>query len=528
MSATATVTSGRLHALLDESASRDPERLAYVDARVRVSYGALARSAAGMAAGLAHLGVRKGGRVALVLDGCVEYLAAYHGTLAAGGVVVPTSPDTRPRVLAHALGHSRAEVAVIAAVDAKHLVAVVSELPSLRAIVVVGKAIADVPGVEVVAWDNLVSAGTATFDGGASGADLASINYTSGTTGRPKGVMLSHDNLVANVRSIVSYLELGAADTVAMVLPFHYVYGISVLHTHIAAGGTIANVGSMAFPAKVLEAVAVHGCTGLSGVPSTFARLLQMSDLSRYDLSSLRYVTQAGAAMAPALIARVRAAIPRARIFVMYGQTEASARLSYVPPERLDEKLGSAGIAIPGVELAIVDPAGRALAPGEVGEIAARGANVMQGYLDDPEATARALRHGWLHTGDLGHMDDDGFVFIAGRQSDMIKSGGHRMGPHEIEEVIAEIPGVLECAVVGVDDPLLGQAVAAFVVPAPGVELDERSIKKACFVELPRYKQPSHVRIVDSLPKSDRGKVLRTELRERFARERDEPAGDGS
>ncbi len=502
----------QLHALLRDSAWRAPDALAYVDAKARVTYGQLARTADAVAGGLAELGVTKGTRVALVLDGCVEYLAAYYAILAAGGVVVPGNPDTRPRVLRHALGHSSAEVVIIGATEAKQLAPVVPELPRLSAAVVVGTVTPTMPGIHIASWDELVVAGIVGTDAGAGGSDLASITYTSGTTGAPKGVMLAHESLVANIRSIVSYLELTADDRVAMVLPFFYVYGNSVLQTHVAAGATIANLGSMAFPAKVLDGLAAHACTGLSGVPSTFTRLLQMENLGNYDLTSLRYVTQAGAMMTPALTARLRAAIPNARIFVMYGQTEASARLAYVPPERLDEKMGSAGIGIPGVELAIADAEGRHLPAGEVGEIVARGANIMRGYLDDPEATARALRDGWLHTGDIGRMDEEGFVFIIGREGDMIKSGGHRIGPHEVEAVVAEVPGVGECAVVGVDDELLGQSIAAFVVPAPGATLDEYTIRKACFLELPRYKQPAHVRIVDSLPKSDRGKVLRREL----------------
>ena len=517
----------RLHGFLLDSADKAPEHLAYVQGDATTTYAELAGTASRLAWAMRRAGVERGDRVALVLDGRVEYLAAYYGILMAGGVVVPMNPDTRPRVLAHALSHCDARAVVIGGGELPHLAKALDELPGLRLVVSVGEARGDLGahGVELAPFDALVAGADELPDGGASGEDLASINYTSGTTGPPKGVMLAHRNLVANVRSIVRYLELDRDDRIAMVLPYYYVYGNSVLHTHLAAAGTVVNVGTMAFPARVLEGIEAHRCTGISGVPSTFARLTRFEGLERYDLDSLRYVTQAGAAMNRTLTAALRRSLPTARIFVMYGQTEASARLSYLPPEQLDRKMGSAGKAIPDVELSIADADGNPVSSGTVGEIVARGDNIMLGYLDDPEATARALRGGVLHTGDIARMDEDGYLFIVGRESDMIKSGGHRIGPHEIEEVIAAIDGVAECAVVGVTDDLLGQAIAVFIVQRSGAALDERQVKKACFADLPRYKMPTHVQFIDALPRSDRGKLLRSALRERFEGGPQEGAG---
>ena len=506
----------RLHGLLLERAGSAPEHPAYASGDTETSYGELATQAARLAGALRDAGVGHGDRVALVLDGRVEYLIAWYGALMAGAAVVPLNPDTRPAVLRHALSHARVRAVVIGATETKHLAEITGELPDLRAAIVVGERATELgPSVATEPFAALVSRGDELRDSGASSDDLASITYTSGTTGKPKGVMLSHRNLVTNVRSIVSYLELGPHDRVAMVLPYFYVYGSSVIHTHLAAGGTIVDAGSVAFPVTVLDAIERHRATGLSGVPSTFARILRVEDIGTRDLSSLRYVTQAGAAMTRALTEALRRALPRTRIFVMYGQTEASARLTYVPPERLDAKIGSAGIAIPGVSITVVGPDGEPVPAGTVGEVVARGDNVMLGYLDDPEATARALRDGGLHTGDLGYLDDDGYLFLVGRDTEMIKSGGHRIGPQEIEEVVAEVPGVAECAVAGVPDELLGQAIVAFVVREPGepgTALTDRAIKKACFERLPRFKMPAEVRFVDALPRSDRGKILRSEL----------------
>jgi acyl-CoA synthetase (AMP-forming)/AMP-acid ligase II len=245
-----------------------------------------------------------------------------------------------------------------------------------------------------------------------------------------------------------------------------------------------------------------------------------LATLEQHDLSSLRYVTQAGAAMTPALTERLRTKFPTASIFVMYGQTEASARLAYVPAEDLERKLGSAGKAIPGVELLVVDEAGAEVPRGHTGEITARGDNVMQGYWNDPEASLRALRNGRLHTGDIGHMDEEGFLFIVGRESEMIKSGAHRISPREIEAAIEAAPGVKECAVAGVPDELMGQAIAAFVVPSEGQTPDRQAILRACLAELPRFKLPEHVLFLPELPRTGTGKVRRAELVEWFARER--------
>jgi long-chain acyl-CoA synthetase len=304
---------------------------------------------------------------------------------------------------------------------------------------------------------------------------------------------------------------------VAMVLPFHYAYGNSVLHTHLSVGASIVAAGSMMFPMQVLENIALQRCTGFPGVPSTFARLTGLSGVERHDLSCLRYVTQAGAAMTPALTQKLQALLPEARIFVMYGQSEASARLAYLPPEKLHEKLGSAGKAIPGVKLKIVGPDGAELPALATGEVVAEGDNVMRGYWRDPEQTAKVLRPSGLHTGDLGWMDEDGYLYIVGRESEMIKSGAHRISPREIEDVIESIDGVLECAVVGVPDEQLGQAILAVVAPRDGHELERQGLLRTCLEELPRYKLPAHVLTVSALPRTPAGKVARAELLELWA-----------
>jgi acyl-CoA synthetase (AMP-forming)/AMP-acid ligase II len=260
--------------------------------------------------------------------------------------------------------------------------------------------------------------------------------------------------------------------------------------------------------------------TGFSGVPSTFALLLSRVNLGEKNLDSLRYITQAGAAMPVALVEKLRTALPKAKIFVMYGQTEATARLSYVPPARLGDKPGSAGIPVPGVDLGIRDEHGRPLQPFVTGEVWARGPNIMQGYWQDEAASREVLVDGWLKTGDIGYLDDEGYLFLAGRRSDIIKTGAHRIHPVEIEEAIAGMPGVREVAVAGVDDDILGQSVAAYIVAAPGNVLSVDQIKAHCRELLATYKVPKQVHIVTALPRTSSGKVQRAELSSMVTKER--------
>jgi long-chain acyl-CoA synthetase len=251
---------------------------------------------------------------------------------------------------------------------------------------------------------------------------LAEIIFTSGSTGEPKGVMLSHRNLIANTDSILEYLKLTSEDTIEIVLPFYYCYGLSLLHTHLRVGGSVVLNNTFIFLGSVLDDLNKYKCTGFSGVPSHFQLLLRNStSFKTMDLPYLRYVTQAGGKLHDVFIEEFREAFPEVVFYVMYGQTEATARLSYLPPELLPEKLGSMGKGIPGVELDIFDKNGQPVGVGEVGEIVARGDNIMSGYLNDEELTAKTLKNGWLHTGDLARKDEDGFFFITARTKEIIK-----------------------------------------------------------------------------------------------------------
>ncbi len=492
-----------------ESARRSPEREAVVDRNRRASYAELCREASAMARYLREQGLAPGARVAILLENSVEFAASLYGIWMAGGVSVAFNTAAKVRDFDNWLRHSGAEWLVAAGGHAE-LPALLESADSGLRVITVGPSRKPLAG-EPSDYSQVAARAPDLPDVPVSTdpSAVASIIYTSGTTGEPKGVALTHRNLASNVDSVLQYLELNEQDRIVNVLPFYYSYGNSVLHTHLAAGGTVICENSFMYPAKVVERMVSERASGFSGVPSTYALLMSRTRLPEYDLNRLRYMTQAGGAMAPSAVRAMTELLPHVRFFVMYGQTEATARLTYLPPDKLEEKLGSAGIPIPGVEIDIRDEQGETVAKGASGQIWARGENIMAGYWENPERTREVLQDGWLKTGDLAHFDDDRYIFIDGRQSDMIKVGANRISPLEVEEVVAELAEVEEVAALGVPDELLGQVVKVVVVPRPGAALERRAVQQYCLKHLASYKIPKQIEIKDRLPRTASGKLQR-------------------
>jgi acyl-CoA synthetase (AMP-forming)/AMP-acid ligase II len=343
----------------------------------------------------------------------------------------------------------------------------------------------------------------------------AEIIFTSGSTGVPKGVMISHKNLIANTESIIKYLKLTENDRMLVVLPFYYCYGLSLLHTHLRAGGSIVLNNSFIFLGSIINNLLDYKCSGFAGVPSHFQILLRKSDnFKTTKFPDLKYVTQAGGKLAPIFIDEFRNSHPEITFFVMYGQTEATARLSYLPPELYEAKKGSMGKGIPGVELRVVNETGRNIKPGEVGEVIARGDNIMLGYFADEEGTRNTIRNGWLYTGDLGTVDKDGYIFLTARKKEIIKVGGKRISPKEIEAVILELPEVVDCTIEGVEDELLGEALKATIVVRGdnGKETMPDRIKQHCARHLALYKVPQIFELKEQLIISATGKKIKGKL----------------
>lgn len=349
--------------------------------------------------------------------------------------------------------------------------------------------------------------------------DLAAIMYTSGSTGVPKGVMVSHRNIECNTRDIIFYMGLSSEDRAMVVLPFHYCFGLSLLHSQLMAGGTLVlNNDFRLFPESVLQEMQAKECTGFAGVPSTYQILLRRSRFRSLKFPKLRWFQQAGGKLPNPYIQEIHDSFPSVRFFTMYGQTEATARLSYLPPDRLQDKFGSVGKGLPSTKLEVLDKDGVPVLPGseEVGEIVANGENVTLGYWNDPEETRRYFIDRKLRTGDLARVDKDGFIYIVERERELIKSGGNRVSAKEVEGVIAELPEVVEVAVVGTPHELLGEAIQAFLTTVHGAHLSTRDVEKHCRKRLPAYKTPEEIVILPRMPHNSAGKILKQELKKMF------------
>lgn len=341
---------------------------------------------------------------------------------------------------------------------------------------------------------------------------IAEVIFTSGSTGGQKGVEITHKNVIANTKSIVKYLELAESDIIEAVMPFYYCYGLSLLHTHLKVGGSIVINNNFMFIGSVMQDINKFKCTGFAGVPSHYQILLRKTrDFRTTHFPSLRYVTQAGGKLHATFITEFTELFPDIKFYVMYGQTEATARLSFLPPEKLSEKLGSVGKAIPGVTLRIVDENGEIVKQGEIGEIIAAGENIMHGYLEDPDSTAISLRNGWLYTGDLAEMDEDGYIYIKSRKKDIIKVGGVRVSPQEIEDVIVSFPGVIACTIRSKPDELLGEAIEAtiFINDEEKDTFSAENIRKYCAQKLSLNKVPKEILFETNLPFNATGKKVK-------------------
>jgi long-chain acyl-CoA synthetase len=490
-----------------------PDKLAIADATQQCTYQQLSGMVGQVAGYLIEAGLKKGDRVAMVVANSANYAAIFYGIWAAGGVTVAVNTQAKARDILNWTKHSGSKWLFV---DQKHaeFSEISDKLDTETALISVGECETEEPAKHTL-WSKVTQQPTSLPKLELAPSDLASIIYTSGTTGSPKGVTLSHGNLSANIASIQKYLQLTSQDSILNVLPFYYSYGNSVLHTHLAVGGSLVLENNLVYPHKVVERIANEAVSGFSGVPSTFALLLGRVNLNDFDLSKLRYLTQAGGAMAPALTDKLMTALPETQIFIMYGQTEASARLTYLPPESICEKRGSIGIAIPDTIIEVRNKQGQVAKPGETGEICAYGNNIMQGYWRDSEKSEQVLKDGWLYTGDLAHTDSDGYLYIDGRSSDMIKSGANRISPKEIEEVIQELDSVLEVAVVGVPDEMLGEIIKAFVVPKNDQNMDKKVIQRHCRQNLAIYKIPKSIEFISELPKTASGKIQKYQLQEK-------------
>jgi amino acid adenylation domain-containing protein len=505
---------------LEGSAERTPDKLALICDGRRLTYQQIERDANRVAHGLLAAGVQRGDRVGVWLPNSVEAVLAIFGILKAGTTFVVVNATTKPDKLAYILNDCGATCLFASDRQADEVGRVMEAVPSLLLGILCGKSVDEgtADRESLHAFDALLAVSPSERPMCPSiDLDLACLVYTSGSTGDPKGVMSTHANVAFAASSIIQYLENVPDDIVINVLPLSFDYGLYQLLMTFKFGGTLVLERSFAYPAVTLKQIEKERVTGLPGVPTLFAVLLQM-DLSRFDLSSLRYLTNTAAALPVEHIQRLRDAFPWAQLYSMYGLTECKRTL-YLPPEELDRRPGSVGVPIPGTEAWIEDEDGNRLGAGEIGELVVRGSHVMQGYWNNPEATEACYRPGrypaerLLYTDDLFRMDAEGFFHFVGRQDDIIKSRGEKVAPKEVESVLYRLPGVVEAAVIGVPDGLLGQAIKAFVVCAPDADLEERDVIRHCRLHLEDFSVPQAVEFRASLPKTPSGKIQKRSLR---------------
>ncbi len=508
-----------LHDYLIRSACRSPEKVALVCGKRRVTYDELDASSDALAAHLAAAGVGRGDRVMIFADNTVETVVSFWATLKANAVVSLVNPLTKSDKLDYLLQDCRPAAFITDAHLSPAFGAPVRHATFLKRVVVSGDAGDAEPGSlpRAVRWEIATKAHGAPPVRRCIDIDLAAIVYTSGSTGDPKGVMLTHRNMLTACASIASYLELREDEVILNVLPLAFDYGLYQMIMAFSVGARLVLERSFAFPAQTVRLLTEERVTGLPGVPTVFSTLLGLKSLREGDLPSVRYVTNTGAALPVKHIQMLRELLPAARIYSMYGLTECK-RCTYLPPEDIDRKPESVGIAIPNTEMWIVDEGGRRVGPGIVGKLVIRGATVMKGYWGKPEATAEKLKPGplpgeqVLHTGDYCRMDEEGYLYFVGRGDEIIKSRGEKVAPKEVENVLMGIPGVKEAAVIGVPDDLLGEAVKAFVVMEQGTAIGEAQIRNECRRRLETFMVPKHIDIVASLPRTDTAKINKRAL----------------
>ena len=511
-----------LHHFFDITTQRQPDKIALICDGQRYTYAQLDKRIDQLATLLRARGVERGERVALFLDNSIEMVVGVFAALRIGAVFMPVNALTKHDKLTFMLNDAR----VCALITHTALGAIWQQAlatnSTINTCVVVADSRAEFTAgafpqrcVPYPASDESFARreiGPQTID-----QDLASIIYTSGSTGNPKGVMLTHLNMVSAARSVSGYLGLKENDIILCALPLAFDYGLYQLLMSVKVGATLVLERSFTFPIKILEQMADERVTVFPGVPTMFSLLMNLKGLDKFDLASLRMITNTAAALSEEHIRRLRGLFPQATLFSMYGLTECK-RVTYLPPEQLDIRPTSVGRGMPNEEVWLVDDTGKRLPNGSTGELVIRGSNVMRGYWENPAETAKRLRPGpipgemVLYSGDLFRTDDDGWLYFVARRDDIIKSRGEKVSPREVENAIYSLEGILDVVVIGVQDDLLGEAIKAFVVQKEGVGLSERDVIRHCLGRLENFMAPKYVEFVLELPKTDTGKINRKGL----------------
>lgn len=501
----------RIEATLRAGRRQHPGKTAIVDGARRLSYAELCAASDGLAAWLAESGVGRGDRVVVFAGNGWRTAVALFAVWKAGAVACPVDPASKAGRLSFILDDCMPAAIVADARAAATVAAACAGRPAGCPAMVLTRPHPALPGAADFAA--CLRAAPSRDVPALRDDDLAAILYTSGSTGVPKGVMLGHDNIAAATAAIVGYLGNTADDVILSALPLFFGYGLTQLLTAVQVGATLVLETSFAYPAAVLDRLRAERATGFPVVPSMIALMLRMDALDPAPFASLRYITSAGAALPVAHIRRLRALLPDVQLFSMYGQTEC-VRATWLPPADIDRRPDSVGIAVPGGAAAVVDEAGFPVAPGVVGELVVSGPHVMRGYWNDAAATVRALRRDpltgdrRLHTGDLFVADDAGYLSFVSRSDDIVKTGGQKVAPREVEAALYDLDGVAEALVVGVPDPVLGTVLKAMIVRSDDT-LGAEEVLRHCAATLSPVMVPKQVEFCRTLAKTGSGKLSR-------------------
>ncbi len=512
-----------LHDPLAVEAQTQGNKLAVVAEDASLSYSELDGRSSHLARWLQSRGLERGDRVGIFLDNTADAAVSIYGVLKAGGVFVPVNPLTKHEKLAFIADDCGVRALISDVHQSRTLGATVRLISSLKDLVLASTPeqgeVGELGNVRVSPLPTILSSAV---PGEAPPpkiipSDLAVLIYTSGSTGEPKGVVHTHQSSTFAMGSVREYLGLRGDDVVLNVLPLAFDYGLYQLLMSVSRGATLVLERSFAYPGQVFKRMREYEVTVFPGVPTIFSGLISAHRRNPLHFPSVQTITNTAADLPTDFDGPLREIFPNGRIFRMYGLTECK-RVSYLHPELADAHPGSVGKAIPGTEVFLRGPEGEPVTAEEPGILHVRGPHVMKGYWNRPEETREMLREGEisgekiLRTGDWFRMDAEGFLYFLGRSDDIIKSGGEKVSPVEVENALHSVPGVQEAAVVGVPDDFLGQALRAFVVCSPEADLDERSLRRALLARLEIYMVPREIVFRESLPKSANGKILRQEL----------------
>jgi len=508
---------------LEESARQLPEKTALINQNKRLTYIEIENAANSIAQALLHYGLQSQDRVAIYLENSVESVMSIFGALKASGIFVVINSQTKAPKIEYILNDCQVKTLVTNTSHLKEIANVLSNCPHLNSIILTDRGNHANSFIHLHQkifsfYYALSSFPNKPPKNNSIDVDLASLIYTSGSTGNPKGVMLTHLNIVSAATSIIEYLKNTDRDIIINCLPLSFDYGLYQILMTFKFGGTVVLERSFLYPYQIIDLIMKEKVTGFPIVPAIAAILLRLKNLHKYDFSSLRYITNTAQALPPKHITRLQELFPQTEIYSMYGLTECK-RVSYLPPEELSKRPTSVGKAMPNTETYIVDEKGEKInKPGKIGELVVRGSNIMVGYWNLPEETAMVLKPGpfpstrVLYTGDLFKMDDEGYLYFIGRKDDTIKTAGEKVSPKEIENVLYEIEDVLEAAVVGVPDEILGQAIKAVVALKEDSKMTEKSIIQHCSKHLENFLVPKYVEIRQQLPKTSTGKISKKDL----------------